>query len=296
MKRGLIVWVSFLLFLGVVEAAEKYPAKPITVIFPVEAGADGDVALRPVVQKASEIIGKPMVVVNKPGGGQTIGYREIRAAKPDGYTIGLAATSIASTRLLGLLPYDHHGFTPIGLAYTSYPIIYAAIKTQRPFKTIEEVIAFAKANPGEVSMATTAVGGIYWITSMVLQEVLGVKFNVIPQEGSGGFVVSQVAGGHQDIGTSGFSSAKAQLDAGNIRYVAVVGEQRYPGKYNYAPTLKEIGYDVSLNTFSGFIGPPNMPKDITEKFQGQHPTRVVRAVNAVLAHKTKTEAKAADLF
>jgi len=265
MKRLLFVSFSFILLLGMVEAAEKYPLKSITVILPLEAGSDGDIAVRPLVQKASEIIGKPMVVVNKPGGGNTIGHREVYNAKPDGYTIGLAVTSIASARLLGLMPYDHHGFTPISLIITSHPIIYASVKTQRPFKTIEEVITFAKANPGEISMATTAVGGIYWITAMVLQETFGAKFNVIPQEGSGGIVVTQVAGGHQDIGTSGFSSAKAQLDAGNLRLLAVVGDRRCFGKYNYAPMLKEIGYDLSLNSFSGFIGPLKMPKDITDK-------------------------------
>ncbi len=248
-----------------IQAAEKYPVKPITVIFPLESGADGDIAARPLVQKASEIIGKPMVVVNKPGGGNTIGHREVHNAKPDGYTIGLAVTSIASARLLGLMPYDHHGFTPICLAMTSHPIVYASVKTQRPFTTIEQVIAFAKNNPGEVSMATTAVGGLYWTTGMVLQETLGVKFNIIPQEGSGGYVVTQVAGGHQDIGTSGFSSAKAQIEAGNLRFLVVVGDRRAFGKYSNVPTLKEVGYDLSLNGFSGIFGPPKMPTEITDK-------------------------------
>ena len=265
MRTLLIAAFAFILLLGVGEAAEKYPVKPITVILPVETGSDGDVNLRPVLQKASEIIGKPMVVVNKPGGGQSIGYREIHAVRPDGYTIGMASTSIASMRLLGLLSYDHHGFTPIGLVYTTYPIIYASNKTQRPFRTMEEMIAFAKANPGEVSMATTAIGGIYWVTAMVLQHAIGIKLNIIPQEGSGGFVVTQVAGGHQDIGSSGFSAAKAQIDAGNVRFLAVVGSRRYPGKYDYAPMLKELGYNVSINSFTGLIGPPNMPKDITDK-------------------------------
>lgn len=200
MKILLFVSFGFILLLGMVEAAEQYPAKPITVIFPMEAGSDGDINMRPIVQKASEIIGKPMIVVNKPGGGQTLGYRETHAAKPDGYTIGMSATSIATTRLLGLLPYDHHGFTPICLADTGHPIVFASAKTRRPFKTVEEVITFAKANPGEVSMATTAVGGMFWVTAMVLQETFGVKFNIIPQEGSGGLVVTQVAGGHQDLG------------------------------------------------------------------------------------------------
>jgi tripartite-type tricarboxylate transporter receptor subunit TctC len=174
-------------------------------------------------------------------------------------------TSIAITKLVGLSPHDHHDFTPVCLVVTSHPIISSSMKTQRPFKTIEEAISFARANPGEVSMATTAIGGIHWITAMVVQEAFGVRFNMIPQEGSGGFVVSQVAGGHQDLGIAGFSSAKAQIDAGNVRFLAVVGGQRFPGKYNYAPMLKELGYDVSINSFSAIIGPPGLPKDIVVK-------------------------------
>lgn len=265
----------FILSLGAAEAVENYPAKPITVIIPAEAGSDGDILMRPVFQKASEILGKPMVVVNKPGGGNTLGFREVYNAKPDGYTIGMSVTSIASARLLGLLPYDHHGFAPIGLVFTGHPIIYGSVKGPRPFKTMEEVIQFAKRTPGEISIATIAVGGIYWIAAMVLQEGLGIKLNVIPQEGSGGLVITQVAGGHQDIGTSGFSSAKAQIDAGNVRLLAIIGDHRCFGPYSHAPTLKEIGYNLSLNTFGGLIAPRKTPKEIMDKLINTSKWRVV---------------------
>jgi tripartite-type tricarboxylate transporter receptor subunit TctC len=87
-----------------VNAGEKYPNKPITLIMPLEAGSDGDINLRPLMEKASELMGKPIIVVNKPGAAQTIGYREINKAKPDGYTLGIGLLTLVTTKLQGLAP------------------------------------------------------------------------------------------------------------------------------------------------------------------------------------------------
>ena len=248
-----------------IQAADKYPVKPITIIIPMEVGSDADVLSRPMMQKASAILGKPVVIVNKPGGGQTIGLREIYGAKPDGYTIGLGNVSIILAKMQGLLPYDYHDFTSISLLSASSAIILASTKTNRPFKTFQEVASFAQANPGEVSMLTSATGGPLWLTGVILQENSKLKFNIIPQEGSAGFIVSQLAGGHADIGVTFFPSAKAQIEAGTVRCIAVAGNERYPGKYNNIPLLKEIGYSVSVYSFTSIIGPPKMPEEIVAK-------------------------------
>ncbi len=267
MIAGLVV---IFLVIGVgggnqIQAAEKYPVKPINIIIPMEVGSDADILSRPMMQKASAILGKPVVIVNKPGGGQTIGLREVYGAKPDGYTIGLGNISIILAKMQGLLPYDYHDFTSMCLLSASSAVILASTKTKRPFKTFEEVASFAKANPGEVSMLTSATGGPLWLTGVILQENYKLKFNMIPQEGSAGFIVSQLAGGHADIGVTFFPSAKAQIEAGTVRCVAVAGNERYPGKYNDIPMLKEIGYDVSVYSFTSIVGPPKMPKEIVSK-------------------------------
>lgn len=269
MKRLCMILFFFLLFgeIGLAdkaEATQKYPLKPITVIIPMEAGSDQDVILRPLFERVSAILGKPLVVVNKPGAAHTLGYWETHRARPDGYTIGTAAGSLIINKMQGLFPYDYHDFTLLGNITTSYPILFSYGKTQKPLKSIQEIISFAKAHPGEVSMATTAIGGPLWISAMLFQEATGLKFNLIPQEGSAGLVVIQVAGGHSDLGVTGFSSAKPQVDAGNIRYLATMGTQRYPGKYNEVPTLKEIGYNVNMSIFSAVIGPPKLPKEIKD--------------------------------
>lgn len=271
MKNLLIVIMSIFLFFGLVDkdralqAAETYPARPVTLIVPQEAGSDGDINNRKLMEKASPILGKPIIIVNKPGAGQVIGNRELFKAKPDGYTIGTGSATIILSKLQGLTPFSYRDFTLIAFTYQALPIVLASTKTKNSFKTIEEVVSFAKSHPGEVSMATTAVGGPYWLASLIVEAGLGVELNLIPQEGSGGMVVTTVAGGHTDLGISSFAAAKAQIEAGNLRVLAIAGPVRYPGKFNYVRTLKEIGYDASMSSFVSVIGPPKMPKDVTDK-------------------------------
>ena len=271
MKRFHIVTsiVLLLVFLGdwgkTTRALEPYPVRPITFIVPVEAGSDGDILARPISQKVSALLGQPIVVVNKPGAGSTIGYREVHDSKADGYTIGVSFATIVSNKLQGILPYDYRDFTILGTYATYIPIIVASTKTQRPFRTIEEVISFAKSHPGEVSMATAGIGQSWWIAAMAFQAGTGLKFNMIPQPGSGGFAIAQVAGGHTDLAVLALGAAKPQVEAGNVRFLAVFGSKRAPAPYDNVPTLKEIGYDIFWESTQTVIGPPKMPKDITDK-------------------------------
>jgi putative tricarboxylic transport membrane protein len=270
MKRLWMVMVGLFLLAGVfglgsgIEAAEKYPVKPINFIVAVEAGADGDVICRPIVQRVSQMLGQPLVVVNKPGGGSSIGYREIHLAKPDGYTIGWASATIITNKLQGVSPFDYHDFTQLGTMATYYPIIVASNKTQRPFKTIQEVIAFAKANPGELSMATAGIGQSWWVAAMSFVEGTGLNVNMIPQPGAGAVTVAQVAGGHTDIGVVALGSAKSMIEGGMVRFLATLGSKRAPAPYDHIPTVRELGYDVSWESTNLVMGPPKLPKDITE--------------------------------
>ncbi len=247
-----------------VEAAERYPEKPITFIVPLEAGSDGDIMARPVVQIASQILGQPIMVVNKPGAGSSMGYREVLSAKPDGYTIGVAYPSLITNKLGGISPFDYHEFTTGCTFYNFILIIVASRKTERPFNTIEEVIEFAKTHPEGVSVASGGAGHLLWLAAMAFQERTRAKFNTIPQPGAGGFTITQVAGGHVDLAIVGFPAAKAQIEAGQVRFVAVFGANRARG-YEQVPTLKEVGYDVDIEAMGYLIAPPGMPKNIMNK-------------------------------
>jgi len=270
MRRLLVAILSISLLLSIfglsnqTRAAGQYPEKPITFIVPIEAGSVGDTRSRLLCKKASPVLGQQIVVVNKPGAGSTIGYLELRGAKPDGYTIGMGTVTIVTNKLQGLMPYDYHDFTQIGTFYTSPNDVFASTKTKRPFKTIEELISYAKANPRKVSMATGGIGQSIWIGAMVFTTGTGIDVNVIPQEGAGGLVVIQVAGGHVDIGVFSLTEAKPQMDAGNLRFLATLGSKRKSGFEN-VPTVKELGYNAVWESFGVVMGPPKLPKDISEK-------------------------------
>ncbi len=250
--------------LGMVQAAEKYPVKPIEWIIGVEAGADGDVIVRPLLQKVSELLGQPMMVVNKPGAGSSIAYRAIHDAKPDGYTLGWGSATIITNKLQGILPYNYHEFTHLGTLATYFPIVVAATKGPRQFKTIQEVITYGKAHPGELKMATAGIGQSWWVAAMAFIEGTGLKINTIPQAGAGAVTVAQVAGGHTDLGVVAMGSGKSMIEGGLVRYLAALGEQRAAAPYDKVPTVKELGYDASWESTNFMMGPPNLPKGVTD--------------------------------
>ena len=248
-----------------VQAADVYPSKPVVFIVPNEAGASADLLARPLMQKVSAILGQPVVVVNKPGGGSTIGYRELYGSKPDGYTIGQASGTIVTNKLQGLMPYDYHDFTMLGVYLNWLPAVVASTKTKRPFTSFSEVVTYAKANPGQISVATGSVGQLWWVASVALEEYSGLKFNMIPQVSSSAATALQVAGGHTELGITDLGSTKSQIQGGLVRPLAVFGAQRIPGEFGNVPTLKEFGYDVVITSTHIVMGPPKMPKDITDK-------------------------------
>ena len=220
---------------------------------------------RALFEGVSARLGRPILVVNKPGAAGSAGYREIHDAKPDGYTIGLAFPTLYMNKMQGLLPWDHHDFTLIAQHGTFTPIVVSTAKTDHPLRTIKEAIAYGKAHPGELKFALSVLGGSWWMAGMILQANTKVVFKNIPQEGSGAVVIAQLAGGHTDVGVSGLATALSQIEAGNLHFLATFGPERLPGKYSNIPTLVEAGYDVTWDSPNFFIGPPRMPKNITEK-------------------------------
>ena len=267
-KVGFIV-LSLALF-GVVflggagNAAEQYPVKPINMVIPLEAGSDADIITRPLCQKASEYLGKPITITNKPGAASTIGYMEVNRSKPDGYTIGQATAAMLTGKFMGISPLTYKDFTLIGTYYRMPALVFGSMKTKRPFKTIQEVVSYAKAHPGEVSLSASAVGQSLWVGAMAFISGTGIEVNVIPQAGGSGFTITQIAGGHADLAVTHLAAARPQMQAGNIRMLAVLGDERAQG-YETIPTLKEAGYNATWESTGFIIGPPGMPKDVSAK-------------------------------
>jgi tripartite-type tricarboxylate transporter receptor subunit TctC len=269
MRKRIVLMLSLLLVAGfifsfeVLQAAEKYPAKPIIFLVPNEAGSSADMAARVLAAKLQAQLGQPVVVTNKPGAGSSTGNRELHNAKPDGYTIGMSTATIFMNKLQGLLPYDHNDYTVLGAYLNWAPAIVASTKTKRPYNTMQEVISAAKAKPGEVILSTGSVGQVWWVAAMDFIKKTGLEFNVVPQTSSSAVVVLQVAGGHADIGITDVTASKSQIDAGNLKVLAVLGANRLPN-YPNIPTMKELGYDaVTLSTHLA-LAPPKLPQEVRD--------------------------------
>ena len=234
---------------GVAHAAEKYPVKPITAIVAVEAGADGDVLVRPIYQRMSKMLGQPILVVNKPGGGSTIGW---------------GSATIITNKLQGVSPLDHHDFTQLGAYATYFPIVIGSTKSKLQFDTIKDAISYAKTNPGKVNFSTAGVGQSWWVAAMAFVGATGINVNTIPQPGTGAMTVAQVAGGHAELGVAALGSAKSMIEAGQVKFLATLGEARAPAPYDKIPTAKELGYDVVWESTNFVMGPPKLPKEIVQ--------------------------------
>jgi putative tricarboxylic transport membrane protein len=272
MKKSCCILLSVLVGLWVLDmrsasfGADKFPSKPITLIVPIDAGGGLDLTIRPLCDKLGAILGQPVVVVNKPGGGSSIGYRATHDAKPDGYTIGAANSAIVTNKMQGLLPYDYHEFTVLAAIGTGIPVVVASTRSKRTFKTFKEVVEFAKSHPDEISIAAGGKGQPWWTAAKDIETVMGIRFNFIPQVGSGASSMAQVAGGHVELGIVTLGEGKPQIDAGNAIPLAVAlpGNTRIP-IYPNVPCVNELGYgNMRYYSIASVIGPPNMPKQVTD--------------------------------
>ena len=190
------------------------------------------------------MLGQPILVVNKPGGGSSIGYQKLHAGWPDGYTIGWGSATIITNKVQGVSPLDHHDFTQLGAYATYFPIVVASTKSKVPLNTIQEAVQYAKANPGKLNMSTAGVGQSWWVAAMAMIGGTGIQVNTIPQPGAGAMTIAQVAGGHAELGVAALGSAKSMIEAGQMKFLATLGEARAPAQYDKIPTEKELGYNV----------------------------------------------------
>ncbi len=265
MRIGLIGILALIFVVaGAAVWAQDYPKRPITFIIPYEAGSGGDVVTRPLAEGAGKKLGVPMVIINKPGASGTVGLRDILDAKPDGYTIG-QHTALHVNKLQGLFPKNQKDVDMIGVFQADWEVV--CCNSKKPWKTIQELIAYAKAHPEEVKLATSSKGAVAWVATMAFMDVTGIKLNVLPQPGAAGMAVLQAAGGHADLVLSGMPEARTQVDAGNLRPLAILAPTRMTGKYSYTPTLKEAGYNLDFPIMRCALGPKGMPKPVLDKLR-----------------------------
>jgi tripartite-type tricarboxylate transporter receptor subunit TctC len=239
--------------------APHFPANPITVVVPYQAGGATDIVVRPLAEGAKKFLGQPIVVENRTGGGGAVGVGSIVAKKPDGYLLTVAFSSLHRLSFINPLPFDTvKDLTPIILYGGNLFGIF--VRADSPYKTLKDLLDDAKANPGKVSYMASGIGsGGHIAMEELATHAGGLVFTHIPSKGDAESNTA-LLGGHVDA-ISTTSGGLPLVEAGKVRILATYGEKRMK-KFSNVPTVMELGYKV-IQTNPGFIfGPKGMPKDI----------------------------------
>ena len=242
-------------------ATEKFPSKAITVICPYSAGGGSDQTIRMLAPLAKEHLGVPVNVINMPGGSGSVGYAELLKREADGYTLCTDTSTIVTHKILGNLDFNHHAFD-IVIGYNFSPAAIG-VNAERGWDTLEEFVAYSRENPGEVSMGTTAVGGIWNVGTHAAQSALDVEWNIIPAGGGGAKPIVQCAGGKIDAVTASPLEIYTQQEAGRMKLLGVMADERLEA-FPDVPTFKELGYDVSITTTRALLAPKGTPQERLE--------------------------------
>jgi tripartite-type tricarboxylate transporter receptor subunit TctC len=246
-------------------AAQDYPSKPIRVIVGYSAGGGNDIIVRVMVPELSKGLGQSIVVENKPGAQSIIAAELAAKSAPDGYTLfmGPSGPMTINPATYSKLPYDpQRDFAPVSMI-CSFPLI-VTVDPKLPVKSVKELIAYAKANPGKANYASSA--GIFQITTEMFKQRTGTQIEMIPYKGSGESVQA-VAAGQVMMTIVDPPPATGPLKSGTIRGLAVTSPQRHP-RWPDLPTMAEAGVpDMEVPVWTAFFAPARTPAAIVARLQ-----------------------------
>ncbi len=265
MNQRLLTAGLVLALLGVNTAvlAQAYPNKPIRIIVPFTPGGGNDVYARTVGQKLSERLGQPVIVENKPGAGGNIGAELVARAAPDGYTLLLAQNGLTMAPSLSKsLPFDvMKDLAPIGIG-VNLPM-GLAVSNSLPVKSVPELIAYAKANPGKLHYATPGIGTPHHLSTEMFLSMTGTKMEQVPYKGAAGMIPALMTGEVQVL-FGALNSMLPHIQSGKIRGLALGDRQRNPILKDL-PTVAEsvAGYESVF--WFGLMAPGGTPEAILNK-------------------------------
>jgi tripartite-type tricarboxylate transporter receptor subunit TctC len=249
--------------------AQAYPTKSIRVVVPFPPGGGTDIIAREVTQKVTSSTGWSFVIENKPGAGGNLGVDAVAKSPADGYTIVLGQTSnlAINPSLYAKLPYNpQKDLTPIGLV-ASAPLVIV-VPTQSPFKTLGDLVAAAKAKPGELNFASPGNGTVAHLTGDQFQKTAGITFQHVPYKGANQ-ALTDVISGQVQLYVSSVPSVLAQIRNGKLRPIAVTSAKRVDD-LPQTPTVGESGYKgFDAVTWFGFLAPAGTAKDIVARLNAE---------------------------
>jgi len=260
---------SFALFAGsadVVHAQAKYPTKNIEVVVPFAPGGGTDNMMRMITGIMEENKWSPVAlnVNNRPGGSGTIGYSYLITKKGDSHVIAGATPMIVSGKLQGRLPGNHRDAMTV-LMIVAIDELMLSVRTDSPYKTIEDFVAAARAKPGQLTVGGTGTHNEDHIFAHLFEQAAKIKLKYVPFN-SGGEATAALMGGHIDAGIMNPNEIVAQVEAGKAKNLAVAAKKRMAGAPDI-PTFEEKGFPFAWEQMRGIVGPANMAPEAVAWWQ-----------------------------
>jgi len=255
-------------------ALAQYPTKPVHIVVPYPAGGAVDAFARVLTQQLSEMWGQQVVVDNRPGASTMIGAEQVAKSPPDGYTLLLTAelTLVIVPHLYEKIPYDPlRDFAPVVALVSATQALVA--NPSLPVKTVKDLVALAKAKPGQLTFGSFGNGSTGHLNMEVLQAMTDARFNHIPYNGAGP-AMNDVIGGHIDFMLAALSIVKGNVQAGKLHMIGV-GSNHRSGEFPDVPTLSESGAPgFEAKSWFGLVAPAGTPPDVIKKIN-QDVTRAI---------------------
>jgi putative tricarboxylic transport membrane protein len=260
-----VIAASFLLVAPVDSQAQSFLTKPIEFVCHAAAGGGSDLQARfiqSVIEK-EKLCSQPVAVVNRAGGGGAIAFAYVAGKKGDPHFWLTATTSFLTTPLLGKSKYTYKDFTPItNLAYDDFLV---TVRADAPWKTMKDLVDDAKKRPGQIRTGGTYAPGTDALIDHLIGKEAGIKFNYIPYK-SGGEAMIALLGGNLDMFYPNPGEALAQMEAKKVRILGVASAKRLEGAPNI-PTLKELGYNVSMQQLRSIAAPKDIPQEAIKYYE-----------------------------
>jgi tripartite-type tricarboxylate transporter receptor subunit TctC len=237
-------------------AMAEYPEKPVEFIVPWSPGGGSDTLMRIVANNVEPYLGEPMPVINMPGVSGTVGVKEASKRAADGYTVVQIHEGLLVSKAVGLTDVNWDDFAPIGMMTVSPQ--YLVINGDKPYKTFDEFIAYAKEHPGEIKFGVT-LGGVPHLHGAMIEDAYGVEFSYVGYEGTGERIRALV-GGNLDAAIGDIASSKQFVDNGDLIFLATGNPERLAQTPD-VPTFKELGSDLELLITRGIFMPAGSPEE-----------------------------------
>jgi tripartite-type tricarboxylate transporter receptor subunit TctC len=267
-RRDLVVLLVCVLAMPLIAQAQDFPTRPINVVAPFPPGGQADLMARPTAAAMEKILKSPVVVVNKTGAAGAVGMAFVANSKPDGYTLLMALSSISiipeADKLFDRKPaYTMDQLVPIALVSADPTILVC--RSERPWKSVKELVDDAKKRPEGISYSSSGIYGTLHMAMEMLIHSAGIKMKHVPYGGAAP-ALTALLGGHVDCMASGPAVVLPHIKAGKLRPLAGWGEKRL-AVLPELPTLKELGYDAEFYIWAGMFAPKGTPEPIMKKLR-----------------------------